>query len=51
MNMPKIYLDLDENALEKGIKVAGVSAKKKQVEFNQDVHMNYISKITGAQTN
>ena len=28
-----------------------MSAKEKHVEFNQDIHMKYITKITGVQTN
>ena len=39
MNMPELYVDTDEKIPGKGIKAAGVSAKEKKVEFNQDVQM------------
>ena len=48
--MPKIYVEPENNTTEKGINSVGVSKNKKQVEFNQDVNMKYIPKITGVQT-
>ena len=50
MNMPKLYVEPDKNATAKGSKAAGVFAKEKLVDFNQDVHMKYIPKITGVKT-
>ena len=50
MYMTDLYVDPGENAPAKGSKTAGASAKKKKVEFNWDVRMKYINKITGVQT-
>ena len=50
LNMPEIYVYKDYNETAKVIKAAGVSAKKKHVEFNQDVRMKYIPKIIGVKT-
>ena len=38
-DMPELYVDPGENSRAKGSKTAGVSAKKKKVEFNQDLRM------------
>ena len=38
-NMPKLYVKLGDNEPEKGIKTTRVSANKKKVEFNRDVHV------------
>ena len=50
MNMPDIFVDPGDNAPAKGSKSEVVSAKNKHVEFNQDVRMKYIPKITRVQT-
>ena len=50
MNIPETYVDPVDNEPAKAIKTSGVSAKKKNVDFNGDVHVKYIPKITGVQT-
>ena len=50
INMTKLYVEPGENSPENGSKATVFYANKKQVEFNQDVHMKYIPNIIGLQT-
>ena len=50
LNTPELYVEPGDNSPEKVSNTTGISAKKKEVYFNQDLRMKYIPNIIEVKT-